>query len=133
LGPLREWEDRLRVSKEAGYNAIHFTPVHTLGISNSAYSIADYHQLNPAFESDLNGLESLVKKMEREWHMLSIQDVVWNHCAKNSEWIWQHPVFSPDALCPLINLTPYCRSAPTTASTLRIFGQRSSWIGPCAS
>jgi len=77
LGPLREWEDRLRVVKEAGYNAIHFTPVQTLGSSNSAYSIADYHQLNPAFEASLNGLEALVQKLEREWHMLSIQDVVW--------------------------------------------------------
>lgn len=29
--------------------------------------------------------------MEREWHILTVQDVVWNHAAKNSKWLWEHP------------------------------------------
>lgn len=41
LGPLTEWEDRLKMSKEAAYNMIHFTPVQQLGGSGSAYSISD--------------------------------------------------------------------------------------------
>ena len=27
LGPLPQWDDRLRVSRESGYNMIHFTPL----------------------------------------------------------------------------------------------------------
>ena len=41
LGPLTEWEERLKVSKEAAYNMIHFTPIQQLGGSESAYSISD--------------------------------------------------------------------------------------------
>ena len=41
LGPLKEWEGRLRVSHEAAYNMIHFTPIQQLGSSQSAYSISD--------------------------------------------------------------------------------------------
>lgn len=41
LGPLTEWEERLRVSHEAAYNMIHFTPIQQLGGSESAYSISD--------------------------------------------------------------------------------------------
>ena len=41
LGPLTEWEQRLRVSHEAAYNMIHFTPIQQLGSSLSAYSISN--------------------------------------------------------------------------------------------
>jgi glycogen debranching enzyme len=31
LGPIEEWEDRLKVSAESGFNYIHFTPLQELG------------------------------------------------------------------------------------------------------
>jgi glycogen debranching enzyme len=41
LGPLSEWDARLRETRDTGYNMIHFTPVQELGDSNSAFAIAD--------------------------------------------------------------------------------------------
>lgn len=42
LGPLCEWENRLRVAKEAGYNIVHLTPIQSLGISNSRFYYFKY-------------------------------------------------------------------------------------------
>ncbi|KAK0420621.1 hypothetical protein QR680_014798 [Steinernema hermaphroditum] len=90
LGTFDEWEDKLRVAKECGYNMVHLTPVQKLGVSNSSYSIADYHSLNNA-DTSIDDVARLVQKMDSEWGVLSVQDVVWNHAAKNSEWLLQHP------------------------------------------
>uniref|UniRef100_A0A673H322 Glycogen debranching enzyme n=1 Tax=Sinocyclocheilus rhinocerous TaxID=307959 RepID=A0A673H322_9TELE len=96
LGPLDEWLDRLRVTKEAGYNMIHFTPLQTLGESRSCYSLADQLELNPDFSPPgqtytWTEVGSLVEKMKNEWNMLCITDVVYNHTAANSKWIKKHP------------------------------------------
>ncbi|XP_039591820.1 glycogen debranching enzyme isoform X2 [Polypterus senegalus] len=96
LGPLDEWLDRLRVAKESGYNMIHFTPLQTLGLSRSCYSLADQLELNPDFSrpgKKYSWIEvgKLVDKMKKEWNMLCITDVVYNHTAANSKWLTQHP------------------------------------------
>ncbi|KAG8436633.1 hypothetical protein GDO86_007656 [Hymenochirus boettgeri] len=96
LGPFDEWEDRLKVAKESGYNMVHFTPLQTLGESRSCYSLADQLQLNPDFSHpgktyNWSDVGKLVEKMRKDWGMLSITDVVYNHTAANSKWIQQHP------------------------------------------
>uniref|UniRef100_A0A8B9H0Y5 Glycogen debranching enzyme n=1 Tax=Astyanax mexicanus TaxID=7994 RepID=A0A8B9H0Y5_ASTMX len=96
LGPLDEWLDRLRVAKETGYNMIHFTPLQTLGESRSCYSLADQLELNPDFSPPgqnytWTDVGDLVEKMKKEWDMLCITDVVYNHTAANSVWIQKHP------------------------------------------
>uniref|UniRef100_A0A673IJQ7 Glycogen debranching enzyme n=2 Tax=Sinocyclocheilus rhinocerous TaxID=307959 RepID=A0A673IJQ7_9TELE len=96
LGALDEWLDRLRVTKETGYNMIHFTPLQTLGESRSCYSLADQLELNPDFSPPgqtytWTDVGNLVEKMKNEWNMLCITDVVYNHTAANSKWIKKHP------------------------------------------
>ncbi|XP_050816886.1 glycogen debranching enzyme isoform X2 [Gopherus flavomarginatus] len=96
LGPFEEWEDRLKVAKESGYNMIHFTPLQKLGLSRSCYSLADQLEVNPDFSSPnkkctWSNIGNLVEKMKNEWNMLCITDVVYNHTAANSEWIRVHP------------------------------------------
>ncbi|XP_061784636.1 glycogen debranching enzyme [Nerophis lumbriciformis] len=96
LGDLDDWPARLRVAKESGYNMIHFTPLQTLGVSRSCYSLADQLAFSPEFSAkgqnyswaDVGGL---VEKLRREWNMLCITDVVYNHTAANSQWISEHP------------------------------------------
>ena len=98
MGPLTEWPKFLKVFSNKGYNMIHFTPLNYRGDSNSPYSI--YNQL--AFSPDLFGPETsiedqhteisdLTKMMEREYGLLSLTDVVWNHTAENSDWLQDHP------------------------------------------
>ena len=95
LGPFPEWEGRLRVAKETGYNLIHFTPIQELGISNSAYSIRDQRVFSPRYNNHkrytYSDVESLVVKMKRDWRVLSLTDLVFNHTSKDSPWVLQHP------------------------------------------
>lgn len=96
LGPFDEWESRLRVAKESGYNMIHFTPLQALGLSRSCYSLADQLELNPDFSRPnrrytWDDVGQLVEKLKREWNILCITDVVYNHTAANSKWIHEHP------------------------------------------
>ncbi|CAG4936346.1 unnamed protein product, partial [Colias eurytheme] len=98
LGPLPRWERVLRVAHEAGYNMLHFTPVQELGASDSSYSIMDQLKLNPRFndpetgrEATYEDVEKLISKMENDWKMLSIGDVVLNHTANETAWLAEHP------------------------------------------
>uniref|UniRef100_A0A8C4D8N0 Glycogen debranching enzyme n=1 Tax=Dicentrarchus labrax TaxID=13489 RepID=A0A8C4D8N0_DICLA len=96
LGHLDDWPDRLRVAKESGYNMIHFTPLQTLGESRSCYSLADQLTFNPEFSPEGQSygwadVGELVEKLKKDWNMLCITDVVYNHTAANSVWIKKHP------------------------------------------
>ncbi|XP_071341644.1 glycogen debranching enzyme-like isoform X2 [Trachinotus anak] len=96
LGPLDKWLDRVRVAKETGYNMIHFTALQKLGSSGCCYSIADQLELNPDFSRDgtsytWRDIGNLVEMLRKDWNMVCITDVVYNHTAADSEWIHLHP------------------------------------------
>ncbi|KAG9924227.1 glycoside hydrolase family 13 protein, partial [Aureobasidium melanogenum] len=62
------------------------------GDSNSPYSI--YDQLTFDKQIFANGekdIEALTAKMEKNYGLLSLTDVVWNHTANNSKWLEEHP------------------------------------------
>ena len=82
---------------ETGYNMVHLTPIQDLGKSNSSYSIKDQLKLNnavfsrPGQNHTFSDVEKLVTKINREWKMLSMTDLVFNHTANNSDWLQDHP------------------------------------------
>ncbi|XP_071799399.1 glycogen debranching enzyme-like [Asterias amurensis] len=97
LGPLSCWENRLATARETGYNFLHFTPIQELGASNSSYSIRDQLKLNPGFACkdkasvSNDDISKLLAKLQYEWGMLSLCDVVWNHTSFDSPWLKEHP------------------------------------------
>lgn len=54
----------------------------------------------------MNDLEALVRKMNKNWRVLSLTDLVFNHTAKDSPWIYEHP----DSVYNLEN-SPHLRPA----------------------
>ncbi|XP_011685016.1 PREDICTED: glycogen debranching enzyme isoform X2 [Wasmannia auropunctata] len=96
LGPFSTWENKLLVTRNSGYNAIHFTPIQELGRSKSSYSLKDQAKLNPLFNENNEivthrDIETFAKKMRTEWKMLSICDIVLNHTANESPFLVSHP------------------------------------------
>ena len=111
LGPFSEWRNRLEVAHLSGFNMLHFSPIQELGESNSNYSIKNHLLFNALFSDekvilDESKLKTFIDDLHKNWNMLSIVDVVWNHTANNSEWIRVHP----EASYNLIN-SPHLRPA----------------------
>ncbi|UJR18775.1 hypothetical protein I4U23_005681 [Adineta vaga] len=92
---------------EIGYNFLHFTPIRSLSnISNSSYSIRDYHKLNSLFRCSYEQIENLIKDIYLKWKIFSISDLVYNHVAIDCPLINNYPEITYD----LIN-SPYLKSA----------------------
>ena len=132
LGPLSEWKDRLRTAVECGYNMVHLTPIQQLGSSRSAYSISNQLRIDSSYlahgytgsektvsyrnsegkTKDLKVDQSyvevreIVKDMHKNWGLLAMVDVVWNHTSFDTPWLLQHP----EAGYNLVN-SPHLRPA----------------------
>lgn len=111
LGPFSNWESKLLVSRNSGFNMIHFTPIQELGASNSSYSLSNQLRLNPGFHSEdkettFEDIEELITKIRNEWNVLSVCDIVLNHTANESSLLVQHPECTYNCLN-----TPHLRPA----------------------
>ncbi|KAA6394530.1 MAG: glycogen debranching enzyme [Streblomastix strix] len=115
LGPIQTWlpedppiqtvDDPTRIVAdcslksviEAGYNMLHFAPINELGKSRSAYCLRNQLVLEPsvfgydANENRINRLKKLLYRLEKEYGVLSMVDVVWNHTSTDSPWVTAHP------------------------------------------
>ena len=87
-----DWDRHLRGIGQRNYNMVHFTPLMHRGSSNSPYSIFDQLTFDPAFfPNGEDDIATLVAKMEKDYGLLTLTDVVWNHTANNSKWLEEHP------------------------------------------
>ncbi|KAF9995368.1 hypothetical protein BGZ65_008979, partial [Modicella reniformis] len=101
MGRLSEWKPHLETISKSGYNMIHFVPLQHRGISNSPYSIYDQLRFDPHLfededveksEEEQRGIvKDMVNEIETKYGALSLTDIVWNHTACNSTWLWDHP------------------------------------------
>ena len=120
-----DWDKHLRGIGQRGYNMVHFTPLMQRGDSNSPYSI--YDQL--AFDKQFfpNGEDDLAKmigKMENEFGLLGLTDVVWNHTANNSKWLEAHPEAGYN-----LETAPWLKAAEVLDTELLSFGAQLGKFG----
>jgi len=114
-----DWDNHLRGISQRGYNMVHFTPLMIRGSSNSPYSIYDQLAFDSAvFPSGEKDVARMVKKMQSEYNLLSMTDVVWNHTANNSKWLESHPEAGYN-----VDTAPWLESAECLDRRLCKFGK----------
>lgn len=87
-----DWDKHFNGIGQRGYNMVHFAPLMKRGVSNSPYSIFDQLAFDPeSFPNGESDVARMVSKMEGDYGLLSLTDVVWNHTAHNSKWLEEHP------------------------------------------
>ncbi|GBF62091.1 glycogen debranching enzyme [Trichophyton mentagrophytes] len=87
----KDWNKHLRGIGERGYNVVHFTPLVKRGASNSPYSIYDQLKFEECFSNGQKDVAEMTAKMEKDYGLLALTDVVWNHVAHNSQLLEDHP------------------------------------------
>ena len=87
-----QWDKHLQGIGQRGYNMVHFAPLMQRGDSNSPYSLYDMHTFDPEhFPIGEKDVAEMIKKMEEDYGLLGLTDVVLNHTANNSKWLESHP------------------------------------------
>lgn len=87
----KDWDKIFEKISKKGYNMIHFTPLQQRGESNSPYSIFDQLKYDPDFFGSATDVKEMVERLHKNYNILSLTDVVYNHTANNSEWLLEHP------------------------------------------
>ncbi len=95
LGPLPCWRSKLTSAAASGYNAVHLTPLCSLGASGSAYSIQDHTRYGASLQcADAQQCESDLRVLFEELRTggcLVFSDFVPNHVASSARWLLESP------------------------------------------
>lgn len=115
----KDWERHLQGIGARDYNIIHFTPLMERGDSDSPYSICDQLKFDPVcFPNGEIDVTSLIENMEKNYGLLGLTDVVWNHTANNSKWLEEHPEAGYS-----VQTAPWLQSALELEDALLEFGR----------
>ena len=88
------WDEKYEVARASGYNAVHLTPVEKLSDFGSAYAVRSVDELNPHMfgaNGNWDDLETFTSRMFSEKGVISVADVVPNHCSTESELLREYP------------------------------------------
>lgn len=114
-----DWNKHLKGVAQRNYNMVHFTPLMERGDSNSPYSVHEQLQFDHGcFPNGEKDVAQMISKMEKEYGLLGLTDVVWNHTANNSKWLEEHPEAGYN-----IETAPWLESALELDNALLEFGE----------
>ena len=120
-----DWEKHLKGIGQRGYNMVHFTPLMARGDSNSPYSIYNQLEFDPiCFPAGEKDVAKMIDTMEKEYGLLGMTDVVWNHTANNSKWLEEHPESGYN-----VETAPWLESALELDNALLKFGNKLRGLG----
>lgn len=123
--PAGDWDRHLRGISDRGYNMVHFTPLQQRGDSNSPYSLYDQLEWDPeCFPGGERDVQDLVRKLESQYSLLSLTDIVLNHTANNSPWLLEHPEAGYN-----LKTAPHLESAYLLDTKLLELGDRLEELG----
>ena len=115
----KDWERHLKGIARRDYNMVHFTPLVQRGESDSPYSLFNQLTFDPKpFPNGEKDIAAMVQKMGKEYKLLGMTDVVWNHTANNSDWLEDHPDVGYN-----IKTAPWLESALELDDALLQFGK----------
>jgi len=120
-----DWDGHLNGIGQRGYNMVHFAPLMQRGISNSPYSLFDQVIFDPiSFPNGEKDVAVIIKKMETEFGLLGLTDVVLNHTANNTKWLDEHPEAGYN-----ITTAPWLESAEVLDEALTTFSMNLTSYG----
>lgn len=120
-----EGDHHLRGIGQRGYNMVHFTPLMIRGSSNSPYSLYDMITFDKtSFPNGEKDVAVMIAKMEKDYGLLGMTDIVLNHTANNSHWLQDHPDAGYN-----VKTAPWLEAAEELDLALLNFGKNLASLG----
>lgn len=94
MGEFENWEQQYEVASKSGFSCIHLTPVTKLSQHGSAYALASTQELEPRIfgsKHTWDDLRNFISRMNEEKSIMTICDIVPNHCSFESQYLKSNP------------------------------------------